>query len=152
MTWFRSDDDLPEHPKSDVLEQVCPAWADLAAAWMTWHHLGCDCARRRTDGVFTRSRAHRAVRLPPAVVDAALEHYDVGISRPKIRVGESEETYRERYIAIGKERHTAVAELLEQPWFKEKTPDKQKEDIEDKLTAALRKVNDKFKVEKPAEP
>ncbi len=74
MTWFRSDDDLPEHPKSDVLEQVCPAWADLAAAWMTWHHLGCDCARRRTDGTFTRSRAHRAVRLPPAVVDAALEH------------------------------------------------------------------------------
>ena len=85
-------------------------------------------------------------------VDAALEHYDVGISRPKIRVGESEETYRERYIAIGKERRKAVAELLEQPWFKEKTPDKQKEDIEDKLTAALRKVNDKFKVEKPAEP
>jgi len=74
MTWFRSDDDLPEHPKSDVLEQVCPAWADLAAAWMTWHHMGCDCARRRTDGAFARSRAHRAVRLPPAVVDAALAH------------------------------------------------------------------------------
>lgn len=73
MTWFRSDDDLPEHPKSDVLEQLCPTWADLAAAWMAWHHLGCDCARRRTDGVFARSRAHRAVRLPPEVVDTALE-------------------------------------------------------------------------------
>lgn len=72
MTWFRSDDDLPEHPKSDVLEAACPTWADLAAAWMTWHHMGCDCARRRTDGAFVRSRAHRAVRLPADVVDASL--------------------------------------------------------------------------------
>ena len=73
MTWFRSDDDLPEHVKADALEAAAGDPATLAAAWMTWLHMGCDCAKRRTDGGFNRARAHRAVRLPPAMVDTALD-------------------------------------------------------------------------------
>ena len=73
MTWFRSDDDLPEHVKADALEDAAGDPATLAAAWMTWLHMGCDCAKRRTDGGFNRARAHRAVRLPPAMVDTALD-------------------------------------------------------------------------------
>lgn len=72
MTWFRADDDLPEHVKADAIERAAGSPAALAAAWMTWLHMGCDCAKRRTDGLFDRARAHRAVRLPPAMVDAAL--------------------------------------------------------------------------------
>lgn len=72
MTWFRTDDDLPEHVKADALEVTTGDPGTLAAAWMTWLHMGCDCARRRTDGVFSLARAHRAVRLPPALVTTAL--------------------------------------------------------------------------------
>ena len=72
MPWYRTDDDLPEHVKADALESAAGDPATLAAAWMTWLHMGCDCARRRTDGAFTRARAHRAVRLPSAMVDAGI--------------------------------------------------------------------------------
>lgn len=74
MTWFRVDDDLPEHVKADELADVCGDDAVLlAASWMVWLHLGCDCARRRTDGFFTLARAHRVVRLPATTVDKALD-------------------------------------------------------------------------------
>ena len=72
MGWFRSDDGLPEHAKADALVERCTP-QQLAAAWMTWLHLGCDCRARGTDGVFTRARALRAVRLPQAVVERALD-------------------------------------------------------------------------------
>lgn len=72
MPWYRTDDDLPEHVKADALESAAGDPATLAAAWMTWLHMGCDCARRRTDGAFNRARALRAVRLPPAMVDAGI--------------------------------------------------------------------------------
>jgi hypothetical protein len=70
--WFRSDDGLPEHAKADALVERCTP-QQLAAAWMTWLHLGCDCRARGTDGAFTRARALRAVRLPQAAVERALD-------------------------------------------------------------------------------
>lgn len=74
MPWLRSDDGLPEHPKADALKKLCGRdWQMLAAAWMVWHHMGCDCAKRLTDGHFDRDRAHHAVRLPVKVIDRALE-------------------------------------------------------------------------------
>lgn len=74
MTWFRVDDDLPEHVKADALIEACGEdKALLATAWAAWLHLGCDCAKRRTDGRFNRARAHHAVRLPPDLVDRAVE-------------------------------------------------------------------------------
>lgn len=73
MTWHRSDDGFPEHPKSDALaEHFGDDWATCAVAFMAWHHMGCDCAARRTDGVFNASRARRVVRAPAEVVDRAL--------------------------------------------------------------------------------
>ena len=73
MTWHRSDDGFPEHPKSDALaEHFGDDWATCAVAFMAWHHMGCDCAARRTDGVFNASRARRVVRAPSEVVDRAL--------------------------------------------------------------------------------
>lgn len=73
MTWHRSDDGFPEHPKSDALaEHFGDDWATCAVAFMTWHHMGCDCASRRTDGVFNAARAHRVVRAPREVIDRAL--------------------------------------------------------------------------------
>jgi hypothetical protein len=73
VTWHRSDDGFPEHPKSDALaEHFGDDWATCAVAFMAWHHMGCDCAARRTDGVFNASRARRVVRAPAEVVDRAL--------------------------------------------------------------------------------
>lgn len=73
MTWHRSDDGFPEHPKSDALaEHFGDDWATCAVAFMTWHHMGCDCASRRTDGVFNAARAHRVIRAPREVIDRAL--------------------------------------------------------------------------------
>ena len=72
MTWFRTDDDFPEHVKVDALEAAAGSWQVYAAARTVWHDLGCDCARRRTDGLFHRQRAHRVCRLPAEVVDEAL--------------------------------------------------------------------------------
>jgi hypothetical protein len=74
VTWHRSDDGFPEHPKCDALaEHFGDDWASLAVAFMAWHHLGCDCAARRTDGAFNRARAYRVLRAPRDVVDRALE-------------------------------------------------------------------------------
>jgi len=72
VTWFRTDDDFPEHVKVDALEAAAGSWQVYAAARTVWHDLGCDCARRRTDGLFQRQRAHRVCRLPAEVVDQAL--------------------------------------------------------------------------------
>lgn len=73
MTWHRSDDGFPEHPKCDALaEHFGDDWATCNVAFATWHHMGCDCAARRTDGVFNASRAHRVVRAPREVIDRAL--------------------------------------------------------------------------------
>lgn len=73
MSWLRVDDLLPDHPKADGLERACgDDVALLGAAWMCWLHLGCDCARRRTDGRFTIARAQRAVRLPAELVERAV--------------------------------------------------------------------------------
>ena len=74
MTWHRSDDGFPEHPKSDALAaHFGDDWATCAVAFMAWHHMGCDCAARRTDGVFSAPRAYRVVRAPRVVIDRALE-------------------------------------------------------------------------------
>lgn len=72
MTWFRIDDGLPEHPKSDALEAAAGGWQVYAVACMTWRDMGCDCAHQLTDGEFLRSRAHRKVRAPAKIVDRAL--------------------------------------------------------------------------------
>ncbi len=73
MTWFATDDGFPEHPKVDRLEALSAGdWSRYAAARMVWHDMGCDCARRLTDGAFLRVRAHRVCRLPREVVDVAL--------------------------------------------------------------------------------
>jgi len=73
MPWFITDDGFPEHPKVDRLEAVCETWERFAAARTVWHDMGCDCARRLTDGAFLRVRAHRVCRMPRDVVDAALD-------------------------------------------------------------------------------
>lgn len=73
MPWFITDDGFPEHPKVDRLEAICGTWERFAAARTVWHDMGCDCARRLTDGAFLRVRAHRVCRMPREVVDAALE-------------------------------------------------------------------------------
>lgn len=73
MTWFKIDDGLPEHPKSDALEAASGGWQVYAVACMTWRDMGCDCAHQLTDGVFSRQRAHRKVRAPTKIVDRALE-------------------------------------------------------------------------------
>ena len=54
MPWFITDDGFPEHPKVDRLEAVCETWERFAAARTVWHDMGCDCARRLTDGAFLR--------------------------------------------------------------------------------------------------
>jgi len=72
MGWLKADDGLPEHDKADALVERCTP-PQLAAAWMVWLHMGCDCRRREVDGTFTRARALRAVRLPAPQVERALE-------------------------------------------------------------------------------
>ncbi len=73
MTWHRSDDRFPEHPKCDALaEHFGDDWATLHLAFALWHHMGCDCAARRTDGVFNAQRSYRIMRAPREVIDAAL--------------------------------------------------------------------------------
>lgn len=74
MTWFKSDDRFPEHPKVDALEaHFGRSWQTLNLALATWHLLGCDCAARRTDGRFDLARAQRVVRAPGREVERALE-------------------------------------------------------------------------------
>lgn len=73
MTWFRSDDGFPEHPKCDALAlHFGSDWQHLSLAFALWHHLGCDCAARRTDGAFNAARAYRVMRAPRRAVDVAL--------------------------------------------------------------------------------
>ena len=73
MTWLRTDDGFPEHPKCDALaEHFGDDWQTLNLAFAIWHHMGCDCAARRTDGVFNVSRAYRVVRAPRSAIDSAL--------------------------------------------------------------------------------
>lgn len=73
MPWHRSDDGFPEHPKCDALtEHFGDDWATLNVAFALWHHMGCDCAARRTDGVFNSARAYRVMRAPREVVDRSL--------------------------------------------------------------------------------
>jgi hypothetical protein len=73
VTWFKTDDGFPEHPKADALaEHFGTSWQLLHLAFAAWHHLGCDCAARRTDGVFAASRAYRVLRAPRREVDRAL--------------------------------------------------------------------------------
>ena len=74
MTWMRTDDGFPEHPKADALAaHFDDDWATLAVAFTTWHHMACDCAARETDGVFLPARAHRVIRAPREVIDKALD-------------------------------------------------------------------------------
>ena len=74
MTWFKSDDRFPEHPKVDALEaHFGRSWQLLNLALATWHLLGCDCAARRTDGRFDLARAQRVMRAPPREVERALD-------------------------------------------------------------------------------
>ena len=73
MPWFKSDDGFPEHPKSDALAEHFGAdWPTLNLAFATWHHMGCDCASRGTDGVFSSARAYRVMRAPREAIDAAV--------------------------------------------------------------------------------
>lgn len=73
MVWFRTDDGFPEHPKCDALaEHYGDDWAGLNLAFATWHLMGCDCAARLTDGVFTATRAYRIMRAPREHIDGAL--------------------------------------------------------------------------------
>ena len=73
MPWFKSDDGFPEHPKSDALAEHFGAdWPTLNLAFATWHHMGCDCASRGTDGAFSSARAYRVMRAPREAVDAAV--------------------------------------------------------------------------------
>lgn len=73
MSWLRTDDGFPEHPKSDALaEHFGDDWSTCAVAFMAWHHMGCDCASRLTDGVFNAARVYRVVRAPREVIDRAL--------------------------------------------------------------------------------
>jgi hypothetical protein len=73
MTWFRSDDGFPEHPKVDALAaHFGRDWQRLHLALAAWHLLGCDCAARRTDGRFDLPRAQRVLRAPPREVERAL--------------------------------------------------------------------------------
>jgi hypothetical protein len=74
VTWFKSDDRFPEHPKVDALEaHFGRSWQLLNLALATWHLLGCDCAARRTDGRFDLARAQRVMRAPPREVERALD-------------------------------------------------------------------------------
>lgn len=74
MTWFKTDDGFPEHPKVDALAaHFGRSWQHLHLALAAWHHLGCDCASRRTDGRFDLARAQRVVRAPAREVERALE-------------------------------------------------------------------------------
>lgn len=73
MTWHRTDDGFPEHPKCDALAlHFGNDWQHLNLAFALWHHLGCDCAARRTDGAFQAARAYRVMRAPRRAVDVAL--------------------------------------------------------------------------------
>ena len=73
MPWFKSDDGFPEHPKSDALAEHFGAdWPTLNLAFATWHHMGCDCASRGTDGAFSSARAYRVMRAPREAIDAAV--------------------------------------------------------------------------------
>lgn len=73
MPWLRTDDGFPEHPKSDALAaHFGDDWQSLNLAFAAWHHMGCDCAARRTDGVFNTARAYRVMRAPREAVDRAL--------------------------------------------------------------------------------
>ena len=73
MPWHRSDDRFPEHPKCDALaERFGDDWAALHLAFALWHHMGCDCAARRTDGVFNAQRAYRIMRAPREAIDRAI--------------------------------------------------------------------------------
>lgn len=74
MTWFRVDDGLPEHRKSIALWKACKSdWKVYAVACWAWRDMGCDCAHWQTHGTFERDRAHRVLRAPEKVVDAALD-------------------------------------------------------------------------------
>lgn len=74
MTWMRTDDGFPEHPKADALAaHFDEDWATLAVAFTTWHHMACDCAARETDGVFLAARAYRVIRAPREAIDKALD-------------------------------------------------------------------------------
>ena len=73
MTWLRTDDGFPEHPKADALaEYFGENWSLLNLAFALWHHMGCDCAARRTDGAFNAARAFRVMRAPRAAIEKAL--------------------------------------------------------------------------------
>ena len=73
MPWLRTDDGFPEHPKSDALAaHFGDDWQSLNLAFAAWHHMGCDCAARRTDGAFNTARAYRVMRAPREAVDRAL--------------------------------------------------------------------------------
>lgn len=73
MPWFKVDDVLPRHRKAKALRRACgDDHCLLAAAWMTWLHVGCECAASMTDGKFDTADALHAVHLPPELVMRAL--------------------------------------------------------------------------------
>jgi hypothetical protein len=74
MTWHRTDDGFPKHRKSDALEDHFNGdWQHLALAFTVWHHMGCDCSARLSDGTFDARHAYRVIRAPRKAVDTALE-------------------------------------------------------------------------------
>jgi hypothetical protein len=59
MTWFRVDDGFPEHPKLEALEREPLRYM---AAITLWTVMGCDCARRLTDGFVSSERLDKVLR------------------------------------------------------------------------------------------
>lgn len=65
MTWFRVDDGFVDHPKLDTLAADPLVHAFAVAAWTL---MGVDCARRRTDGLFSEARMRKVLTWPEGQV------------------------------------------------------------------------------------
>lgn len=68
MTWYRVDDNFPDHPKLESLESDPVTHAIAVAAWTL---MGADCAKRRTDGRFTEARLRRVLPWPEKMIAKA---------------------------------------------------------------------------------
>lgn len=74
MTWFATCDAFPKHRKSDALEDYFNGdWQRLALAFTVWHHMGCDCSSRRSDGAFELRHAYRMIWAPRKEIDNSLK-------------------------------------------------------------------------------
>lgn len=68
MTWVRVDDQMPEHPKWERLEESPERWARAMSVWVA---ACCYCSRQLTDGLITRARLSRLTPLGPKAIQAA---------------------------------------------------------------------------------